>query len=151
MSRVNAGRWVAAGAVGTGAFTMLMLGAPLMGMPRMPIGAMLGNFLHIGPAAGWAMHVVIGLGLALIYAAWLAARLPGPPAVRGAVFGVGVFVVAQGVVMPMMGAGFFSGGNVAMIMSSLFGHLVYGVLVGAVYGGLEAQRDLSRAAASRAS
>jgi hypothetical protein len=114
--------------------TMLMLGAPLMGMPKMPLGEMLGNVLHIGSAAGWAMHVVIGLVLALIYAAWFAARLPGGPALRGAIYGFGVFLVAQLVVTPMMGGGVFSGGNMAVLAGSVMGHLVYGALVGAVYG-----------------
>lgn len=145
MSRVNIGRWLAAGAMGTAAITMLMLGAPLMGMPRMPIGEMLGSFLHIGSAAGWAMHVVIGLVLALIYAAWFAARLPGGPAGSGALYGLGVFLVAQLVVMPMMGGGVFSGGNLPMIMGSLIGHLVYGALVGAVYGAASRQKTLSHA------
>jgi hypothetical protein len=145
MSRVNIGRWIAAGAVGTAAITMLMLGAPLMGMPRMPIGEMLGSFLHIGSAAGWAMHVVIGLVLALIYAAWFAARLPGGPAGSGAIYGLGVFLVAQVVVTPMMGGGVFSGGNVPMIIGSLIGHLVYGALVGAVYGAAARQKQLSHA------
>jgi len=44
-------------------------------------------------------------------------------------------LVAQLVVTPMMGGGVFSGGNMAMIVGSLMGHLVYGALVGAVYGG----------------
>ena len=87
MSRLNVGRLVAAGLAGTAAITMLMLAAPLMGFPPMPIGEMLGQFLRIGSAAGWAMHGVIGLMLATIYAAVLAARLPGPPAVRGAIYG----------------------------------------------------------------
>jgi hypothetical protein len=125
---------VAAGAVGTAAITMLMLGAPLMGVPKMPIGEMLGSFLHIGSAAGWAMHVVIGLVLALIYAGWFAERLPGGAALRGALYGFGVFLLAQLVVTPMMGGGVFSGGNVPMIAGSLMGHLVYGALVGLVYG-----------------
>ena len=34
----------------------------------MEIGEMLGTFLVIGSAAGWAMHGVIGIMLALIYA-----------------------------------------------------------------------------------
>jgi hypothetical protein len=145
MSQVNFGRAIAAGAIGTAAITMLMLGAPLMGMPRMPIGQMLGSFLHIGSAAGWGMHVVIGLVLALIYAAWFAALLPGAPAVRGAIYGVGVFLVAQLVVMPMMGGGVFSGGNLPMVMGSLMGHLVYGALVGAVYGTGTGEKALSHA------
>lgn len=135
MAKLNFQRAVLAGIVGTAAMTMLMLGAPLMGMPKMPIGDMLGSFLHTGSAAGWAMHVVIGLVLAAIYAAWFAARLPGGPVLRGAIYGFGVFLVAQLVVTPMMGGGVFSGGQMAMIVGSLMGHLVYGVLVGAVYGG----------------
>jgi len=134
MSKLNLGRGVAAGAVGTAAMTMLMLGAPLMGMPRMAIGDMLGSFLHIGSVAGWAMHGVIGLTLALIYAGWFATRLPGGPALRGAIYGFGVFLVAQVVVTPMMGGGVFSGGNISMIAGSLGGHVVYGVLVGLIYG-----------------
>jgi len=74
---------------------MLMLGAPVMGMPKMLIGEMLGSFLHIGSAAGWVMHVLIGLVLALIYAGWFAARLPGGPALRGAIYGFGVAITTS--------------------------------------------------------
>jgi len=131
---VNAKRILLAGIVGTAVMTMLMLVAPVMGMPKMAIGEMLGSFLHIGTAAGWAMHFMIGVILAAIYAAAFAARLPGPAAVRGAVFGVGVFFVAQLVVTPMMGGEIFSGGDVLMIGGSLMGHLVYGGIIGAIYG-----------------
>ena len=134
MAKLSLGRGIAAGAVGTAAITLIMLGAPLMGMPRMAIGDMLGSFLHIGSVAGWAMHVVIGLALALVYAGWFATRLPGGPALRGGIYGFGVFLVAQVVVTPMMGGGVFSGGNISMITGSLAGHLVYGVLVGPIYG-----------------
>lgn len=145
MAKLNLGRGLVAGVVGTAAITMLMLGAPRMGMPKMPIGDMLGSFLHIGSAAGWVMHVVIGLVLALIYAGWFAIRLPGGPVLRGATYGFGVFLLAQLVVTPMMGAGVFSGGNMPMIAGSLMGHLVYGALVGAVYGGPAKVGELSRA------
>ena len=134
MAKLNVERGLLAGAVGTAAMTVLMLGAPLMGMPKMLIGEMLGNFLHIGSAAGWAMHVAIGLGLAVIYAAWFTARLPGGPAFSGAAYGFGVFLLAQVVVTPMMGGGVFSGGNIPTIAGSLMGHLVYGALVGLIYG-----------------
>ena len=115
-----------------------------MGMPKMPIGEMLGSFLHIGSAAGWAMHVVIGLVLALIYAGWFATRLPGGPALRGASYGFGVFLVAQVVVTPIMGGGVFSGGNLSMIVGSLMVHLVYGALVGLIYREPAGLGELSR-------
>jgi uncharacterized membrane protein YagU involved in acid resistance len=131
---VNSRKIALAGLAGTLGMTLLMLMAPLMGMPKMPIGDMLGQFLHIGSTAGWVMHFVIGLVLAAIYAALFAARLPGSAPVRGALYGVGVFVVAQVVVTPMMGGGVFSGGNLPVIAGSLIGHLVYGGIVGALYG-----------------
>jgi len=143
MPKLSLGRGIAAGAVGTAAITMIMLGAPLMGMPRMAIGDMLGSFLHIGSMAGWATHVVIGLALALVYAGWFATRLPGGPALRGAIYGFGVFLVAQVMVTPMMGGGVVSGGNLSMIAGSLAGHLVYGVLVGLIYGEPAGFRELA--------
>jgi len=125
---------VTAGLVGTAAMTMLMLAAPLMGLPKMLIGEMLGSFLRIGSVAGWAMHLVIGLILATIYTTWVASRLPGAPALRGALYGFSVFLVAQVVVSPMIGGGVFSEGNAAMIAGSLMGHLVYGSVVGGLCG-----------------
>jgi len=125
---MNVKRALGAGAAGTAAMTMLMLAAPMMGMPRMPIGEMLGGFLGIGIVAGWAMHGAIGLVLAVIYAVAAAGRL------RGAVYGFLVFLVAQLAVSPMMGGGVFSGGQMLVVAGSLLGHLVYGSVMGAVYG-----------------
>jgi hypothetical protein len=45
-----------------------------------------------------------------------------------------VFLVAQVVVSPMMGGGVFSGGQMPVIAGRLLGHLVYGAVVGGVYG-----------------
>ncbi len=137
---MNVKRALVAGAVGTAVMTMLMLAAPMMGMPKMAIGEMLGSFLGIGSAAGWMMHGAIGLVLAVIYGLVLGGRLQGTPAARGALYGFLVFVMAQVIVMPMMGAGFFSGGAIALIMGSLMGHLLYGGVVGALYGGAAAAR-----------
>ena len=133
MRNFNAGRAVGAGLIGTAAMTMLMLAAPMMGMPKMAIGEMLGTMLHIGTAAGWAMHGVIGVTLAIVYAGLFAATLPGRAAFRGATYGFGVFLLQQIAVTPMMGSGLFSGGNIPLLVGSLMGHLVYGALLGAVY------------------
>lgn len=124
---------ILAGLAGTAAMTMLIFLAPMMGMPEMYIGEMLGSFLGIGSILGWIMHFVIGTSLAVGFALLFVGSLPGGRVVKGAVFGFLVFLMAQIVVMPMMGAGFFSGGNVGMIMGSLLGHLVYGGVLGATY------------------
>ncbi len=132
--KLNVAKAVLAGLAGTAVMTMLMLMAPRMGMPPMNIGAMLGSVMGGNVALGWAAHFMIGTILALGYAALFAARIPGAPAVRGAIFGLLPWLMAQLVVMPMMGMGLFSGSMVAA-GGSLMGHIVYGAVTGQIYGG----------------
>jgi hypothetical protein len=132
---------MAGGIIGTAVMTGLMLTGPILGVPRLAIGELLSTLLAvsvahlpIGPAAGWAIHAAFGIALGLVYAGFFATRLPGRPGMRGAIYGVLVFLVAQLVFMPLVGAGLFSRGDVPMILGSLIGHLVYGGLLGAIYG-----------------
>jgi uncharacterized membrane protein YagU involved in acid resistance len=133
MTRSNWTRAVVGGLVGTAVMTGLMLMAPVMGLPPMNIGAMLGSVMGGSVVLGWMAHFVIGTVLAIVYAALFATRLPGPGFVRGALYGLAPWLVAQLVVMPMMGAGVFSG-SFAAAFGSLMGHFVYGAVVGGIYG-----------------
>jgi uncharacterized membrane protein YagU involved in acid resistance len=92
---------------------------------------------------GWMGHLMIGIILAVIYAA-LAPRIPGPFPLRGALYGIAPWLLAQLVVMPMMGMPVFSG-SMPMAMGSLIGHLVYGAVLGAIYGA-EAEVRVARTA-----
>jgi uncharacterized membrane protein YagU involved in acid resistance len=131
--KINIGKAVTAGIVGTLIMTAVGVWmAPMMGIPRMNPADMLAQQMGGNLALGWAGHLMIGTILALIYAP-VAPRLPGPFAVRGALFSLAPFLVAQLMLMPMMGMGVFSG-SVAMAMGSLIGHLIYGAIVGGVYG-----------------
>ncbi len=137
---LNTGRSMFGGLVGTSVMTVMMyMVAPMMGL-NMDIAQMLGSMLGGSWAAGMAMHFINGtIIFPLVYAYVLYAWLPGGPAVKGAAWGVVLWLLAQTVVMPMMGAGFFSmamGGMMAA-MGSLIGHLLYGVLLGAIAGGPE--------------
>lgn len=127
------GKAVLAGMFATAIMTALMLMAPMMGMPPMNIGKMLASQMGGNIALGWAAHFMIGVVLALIYAGFFVRRLRGPAAVRGAVFSLLPWLVAQLVMMPMMGMGFFSG-SMLMAAGSLMGHLAYGFVLGQVYG-----------------
>ena len=138
---MNVKRAIAAGVIGTAVMTGVLLWAPLAGLPKLAIGELLSTFLavsvavfQVGPVGGWLIHGLVGIALALVYAGVFAKRLPGTPVARGMLYGVLVFVVAQLVFMPAVGAGLFSRGDVAMIVGSLIGHLVYGGLVGGIYG-----------------
>jgi uncharacterized membrane protein YagU involved in acid resistance len=83
-------------------------------------------------ALGWAAHFMIGATLALIYTV-AAPFIPGPAAVRGALYALAPFLLAQLAVMPMMGMPLFSGSAV-LALGSMLGHLVYGAVLGGVYG-----------------
>jgi uncharacterized membrane protein YagU involved in acid resistance len=121
--------------------TALLLVEPSVGLPRIAMGQVLSTSLGLasahlatGPALGWLIHFLIGMLLALIYAAAFAHRLPGSPLGRGMVYGALVFMVAQLVFMPLIGGGVFSRGAVDLLIGSLLGHLVYGGLTGWIYG-----------------
>ncbi len=138
--RPNVTRLVLGGFFGTLAMTAMMyMVAPMMGV-RMDIAAMLGSMLGGSWAAGMAMHFINGtVVFPLVYGYLLVSRLPGPPVVRGALWGVVLWLIAQTMVMPMMGAGLFSaaaGGMVAAV-GSLVGHLLYGTILGAVSAGAD--------------
>jgi uncharacterized membrane protein YagU involved in acid resistance len=126
-------RAVVAGLVGTAVMTAVGLWlAPMMGIPRMNPAEMLAMAMGGNLMLGWLGHFMIGTVLAVGYAL-VAPWLPGAPALRGALYGIAPWLVAQLMVMPMMGMPVFSG-SAAMAMGSLIGHLVYGATVGAVYG-----------------
>lgn len=131
--RINWSRAALAGLLGTGTMTAVGLWiAPMMGMPAMNPATMLAGAMGGSAVLGWVGHLMIGTVLALIYAV-LAPRLPGAPWTRGALYGLAPWLLAQLVVIPMMGMPVFSG-SVVMAIGSLIGHLVYGAVVGATYG-----------------
>ncbi len=121
--------------------TALLLVEPSIGLPKIAIGEILSSTMSaisarttMGPAAGWVVDLLVGILFALIYAGLVDRQLPGTPMVRGFLFGCIVFVIAQLVFAPLTGSGIFSGGDVVLLLGGLLGHLVYGGVVGYIYG-----------------
>jgi uncharacterized membrane protein YagU involved in acid resistance len=142
---MRTGRAVAAGLVGTAVMTVLLLIEPSVGLPKIAMGQIVSTSLGlasaslaIGPTLGWIIHFLVGVLLAVIYAAFFASRLPGSAVVRGLIYGGLVFLLAQLIFMPLAGIGFFSRGDLELIAGSLLGHLVYGGLTSWIYGGTTA-------------
>ena len=130
---IGIGKAVIAGLAGTAAMTVVGLWvAPLMGIARMNPAEMLAGAMGGLLLLGWAAHAMIGVGLAIGYAL-AGGYLPGPPVARGALYSIAPWLMAQLVVMPMMGMPLFSGA-VSLAMGSLLGHLMYGSIVGTLYG-----------------
>ncbi|MEX2189372.1 MAG: DUF6789 family protein [Bacteroidota bacterium] len=137
MNKFNINKAIGAGIAGTVVMTLFAMMAPLMGMPEMNIPKMLADFMGFPVVVGWLAHFMIGTILAVGYGSILVSKLPGAPAVKGVLFGLIPWFMAQIVVNPMMGAGVFAMNTPAplmMVMGSLVGHAVYGAVVGFVYG-----------------
>lgn len=143
-------RAAVAGVIATAAMTALLMVEPSIGLPQIAIGEILSSVMTaisshtaVGPAGGWLVDIVMGIGFAMFYAAFLENRLPGTPFLRGVLFGCGLFVLAQLVLAPLSGSGVFSDGDVELLVGGLLGHLVYGGVVGYVYGGAGALPDMA--------
>jgi uncharacterized membrane protein YagU involved in acid resistance len=135
---MNTNRVLLSGIAATAAMSVVaMFVAPMMGMPKMDFGVMLGSGNPMMPMPyfmGWIVHFMVGIIFAIIYATVAIKVLKGAYFFKGIIFAIGIFIMAQAVMMPMMGNGFFSNGNMSLIMGSLIGHLVFGVVLGIVYG-----------------
>jgi len=132
---VNVRKAIRAGFAGTAVMTVVMMLAPTMGLPKMDIAAMLGSmFASTSPVsgsaawfAGFAMHLMVGTVVLSIGYALLSTKLRVRSALaKGIAYGGVVWLIAQSMVMPMMGAGLFSShlpSGAMITVGSLMGHL----------------------------
>ncbi|TDR20676.1 DUF6789 family protein [Marinicella litoralis] len=131
---MNLAKTVSAGVVATAVMSLIgFYLAPMMGLPKMDFGQMLGSnnpMMAMPYWAGWAIHFMMGIIFAIVFVKVVAPVLKGSYLIRGLVFGMLLFVLAQLLVMPMMGAGVFAGGHMPTIVGSLLGHLVFGAILG---------------------
>jgi len=129
---------VLAGLIGTLIMTIVMMIAPMMGMPKMSPPKMLAEMLGMPIFVGWIMHFMIGIVFAFAYTylhlfkhkisnVWL----------KGVVFGIIAFVFAQ-VMMRVMGMMMpipkMEGSMVLMAIESLMGHIIFGMAVAKTVG-----------------
>jgi uncharacterized protein DUF6789 len=154
MKHFNISRAIAGGIAGTLLMTIMTMLAPMMGMPKMDIAAMLGSMLggpppEVGSSAwlvGFGMHLMIGIAVLAIGYALVNDYLPTSSSLaKGLLYGGIVWLMAQLIVMPMMGAGFFSSHlpqGMTMAGASLMGHLIYGAALGLAYGHQPADRRI---------
>jgi uncharacterized membrane protein YagU involved in acid resistance len=133
----NVVKGMVAGFVATVVLSLLMLIKSTMGlMPELNIIAMLSNMMGTGRVMGWVAHFMIGTILWGGLFALLAPKLPGGSLwLKGVFFGVCAWVLMMVAVMPMAGAGLFgmNFGMAAPIMTLVL-HLIYGAVLGGVYG-----------------
>ena len=96
---------------------------------------------------GMIGNLIMGLVWAVIYARFAVPHLSGPGWRRGIIFAIIPFLLSLFVFFPIAGIGFFGSGISAgplPALGSLILHLVYGAILGALYG-VEAHSGLSSA------
>lgn len=141
---MNARNGMIAGLVATIVLSMIMIMKSMMGlMPQVNAIQALTKIsatyfgLPLLPWVGWVEHFIIGTILwGLIFASTVNVW-PGGYTVKGMVFSIVAWLVMMIIMMPMAGAGLF-GVNLGMAapVGTLVLHLVYGAVLGAVYGAL---------------
>lgn len=131
---------VVAGLIATTAMTIFTFMAPLMGI-EMDIPAMLASTMGAPVIIGWLAHFMIGIVLALSFAAVYNPKFGSGNKIKsGVIFSIFPWLMAQIIIMPMMsvmnGGGFINGlfsGSIILAIASLMGHLVFGAVLGALY------------------
>ncbi len=122
------------GLLGTLLQTIMVYGVvPMMTGQSMDIAAM----LEYPCALSVLAHVLSGSVIFPLGYMFLPAQyFPGPPVLKGMLWAVLLWCVAEGVRAPMLGAGVFSAarGGFPAAMRALLGYLVYGATLGGIAG-----------------
>ena len=124
---------VIAGLAATAVMTGFIFLAPMMGLPKMNPAEMLSGMMGVPLIVGYLMHCMIGIIFAAAYVYLFNPKVRiQSKLVKGSLFGFAVFIFAQvmifiiGKLMPMP----MAEDNMMLIMlGSLIGHLVYGIVV----------------------
>jgi len=137
-----------AGLVATIVLSLLMVLKAMMGlMPQLDLPKMLAGMMGSPdmPIIGWIVHFAIGIVVYGFAIAALGSKLPGTSRVgHGVMLGVIGWLIMMVVLMPMAGAGLFAMNMGVMApMMTLVLHLIFGAVLGWVYGRSAAPRDLS--------
>lgn len=139
---------IVAGFVATVVLSALMLMKSAMGlMPQVNAIQMLTEMgatyagLPLYPWIGWLMHFFIGTIMWGILFALIEPGLPGGYWLRGVVFSIGAWILMMIIPMPMAGAGLFGLDlGIGAPIATLILHIVFGAVLGAVYGWLQTGR-----------
>lgn len=127
---------VPAGLIATAVMTVVMLMAPLAGVPAINMPRVLGWSVGVPLAAGVVLNFVLGVLLALLFAVFLTRRFAAHAWMNGALFGVAIWAFLMIIGGPLIGWGVFASRTASpldTILTSFLGHLAFGWTLGFVY------------------
>jgi hypothetical protein len=137
----NSTKGMIAGFVATLVLTVLMLIQSAVNyMPEVHLIKLLVNLGSIQVVAAWMDHYIVGVVVwGLLFGAFDAVATRLPYWLKGLIFGAFAWLVAMMLFMPLAKAGFFAqrlGRDAIIFMLAL--HLIYGLVLGIVYGVISA-------------
>lgn len=123
------------GVVGAAVMSIVMWGAPMIGIPKMSPPDMLSMMLDVPIIIGWFMHFMIGIIFAMTYAFFFInlVKKISNSIFRGIIFGIAVFIFAQ-IMLAILGAIIegtppMEGSMLLIMVGSIIGHVVFGIVV----------------------
>jgi hypothetical protein len=122
-----------AAAVGSTSPTATPLSRALWNLSHNPVTSLVGS-VQLVQAIG--LHLVVGLGWAVVYAAVVEPKLYGPGWRKGLVFATVPCLISLFVFLPLVGAGPFGlavGAGPIAGLGAILLHAIYGVLLGETY------------------
>jgi hypothetical protein len=126
------------GLIATIAMTLfLYLILPILLGSKFDIGSVISETLNVGWSLGVGVHLLLGaLIFPLFFVGYFYPRFPGPAWLKGLVWGGLLWLVAEMVAIPIATGAIFhaNAGGAAAAGGFLFGHLVYGGVLGAIVG-----------------
>ncbi len=124
-----------AGVTATLIMTGFMLLAPLMGLPKMNAGEILGSMYGGNNVLGWIEHFIAGIFFAFVYARFLNGILPVENNIyRGAIYGILLCILTDAVFVIISLMGFMTWTEkesmALMVFDETLACLIYGTVLG---------------------
>jgi len=136
--KASIGRACLAGFIATTIVTfMVYFVSPNMTGGPSDLAGMVVGMLNLSWILAIGVYYLIGaLLMPVVYTRLFNPWLAGGPVIRGMTWGVMLWVVSQALIVPATGGGMFSSatGGLRVVLESLVGHLVYGLVFGVWLG-----------------
>lgn len=136
MQRNNIVVAVPAGLIATAAMTVLMLMAPVAGIPAINMPRVLGWSVGVRLSTGMVLNFVLGVVLAVLFAIFLTRRFAAASWVIGTLFGLALWAFLMLIGGPAIGWGLFASRTaspVGTVLTTFFGHIAFGWTLGFTY------------------
>ncbi len=127
---------VPAGLIATAVMAVVMLLAPLAGIPEINLPRAIGWWIGLPLSGGLILFFLFGIVAAMLFVIRVYGRLSLPLPLLGTLFGVGLWLCLMTIGGPLIGWGMFAsktGRPLGTLLTTLVGHIAIGGTLGFAY------------------